>query len=406
MLDDTILGSGAQVNNGELTPQGHIPNLKGILDPAHYIGNFLFICTTSFTVIGIPVNMLIIVAILFLKRLRLPRNFIWIGIGVSNITVLVSHLMFVISGMHWEKDSSSSSVLTQAIYSWFGCISIFSLTFNITAAIFERHICVTYPKWHRRSVTINWIIALESCFFACILLISIMIANLEVFQPYLLTFFDVWNVKLLGTLVTMISPLVLSVFVGFLALVKKITDGHIPQQETVNMDNLGVNQKNLPAINRELNDRDNKKRIATDPNKDNNTKRRTGHFIHIGNNRISQLDLGAKQTFIYIAFIYLTFMVPTLISFISVFICLLVSPTSCSSSMGALYFIGVIMDCIHSSIVNPVAFVLFSKDFFGFFKSRRCRNGSAIKEKLQVDETSNHNKMGTIYEEPDEETEM
>ena len=147
------------------------------------------------------------------------------------------------------KLTLSSSVLTQAIYSWFGCISIFCLTFNITAAIFERHICVTYPKWHRRSVTINWIIALESIFFACILLISIMIANLEVFQPYLLTFFDVWNVKLLGTLVTMISPLILSVFVGFLALVKKNSERDYTHPLTIKMDNQGVNKYNFITFN-------------------------------------------------------------------------------------------------------------------------------------------------------------
>ena len=171
------------------------------------------------------------------------------------------------------------------------------------------------------------------------------------------------------------------------------------------MDNQSVNNYNFPTINQLNNTTYNTRKIPGA--KGNKVKRITCHFIHIRNNRISQLDLKAKKTFIYIAFIYLMFMIPTLRSFISVMVCLMVSPTSCSSFMVGLYLNGVIMDCLHSSIVNPIAYVLFSKDLFAFFKSRVCRNPSIIsKQKLQVNEISSHNKMETIYEEPNEETEL
>ena len=193
----------------------------------------------------------------------------------------------------------------------------------------------------------------------------------------------------------MISPLVLSGFVGFLALVKKNSKRDYASPLTIKMDNQSVNNYNFPTINQLNNTTNNARKIPGA--KGNKVKRITCHFIHIRNNRISQLDLKAKKTFIYIAFIYLMFMIPTLISFISVMVCLMVSPTSCSSFMVGLYLNGVIMDCLHSSIVNPIAYVLFSKDLFAFFKSRVCRNPSIIsKQKLQVNETSNQHKMTCI----------
>lgn len=138
MLDETTGTSGTQVNNGD--DLMHF-DLKDILDPAHYVDRFLFICTTILTVVGILINMLVIGAIVFFKRLHFPRIVGWIGIGISNVFVLISHLMFVIAA-HWE----TSTVSTRGFYTWSILTSSFILTLNIVSTVLERCICITYHK--------------------------------------------------------------------------------------------------------------------------------------------------------------------------------------------------------------------------------------------------------------------
>jgi len=196
------------------------------------------------------------------------------------------------------------------------------------------------------------------------------IANLEGFQSYLSNF------KLVGTLFAIVFPLFLTGFVGFLAMFKKHIQQVAPEISSVVMKNNGSIINQLPAAN-QLNNGTNRTGSAGNEKENNKQKQHSKeHFVRIGNNRISQLEVGAKQTFHYLAFIYLIFMAPSLISFIFVLICLQVSPSSYSSFMGAFYHICVITSCLHSGIVDPVAFVFLSKDLFSYFKSRVCRKSS------------------------------
>ena len=115
--------------------------------------------------------------------------------------------------------------------------------------------------------------------------------------------------------------------------------------------------------------------------KENKSKHiRTKYFVHVGNNRISELEVKAKETFHYLAYIYLMLMTPTLISLISALICLQVSSSSCSLVLVPFYHIGVLMSCLHSGIANPVAFVLLSKDLLSCLKSRARQNKSVLKQ--------------------------
>jgi len=224
-----------------------------------------------------------------------------------------------------------------------------------------------------------------------VFLVPMVIANFEVFQPYLSRFFESWNFKLVGTFFAIIFPAFLTGFVGFLAVFKRQTQQITPEGPSAVMNHFKsvTNKNNSTKINGE---------------KENQAKQSIRHFVHVGNNRISGLEVGAKQTFHYLAYMYLIFMAPTLISFISVLICLQVSSSSCSIFVVAFYHIGVIMSCLHSGIANPVSFVLLSKDLFSCFKSRTCHNASLFKQKFQQDEMVNHNKLETICEELDEET--
>jgi len=224
------------------------------------------------------------------------------------------------------------------------------------------------------------------------------IANFEVFQPYLSSFFDSWNFKVVGTFFAIIFPAFLAGFVGFLVVFKKQIQQATPEDPSVVINH-------FKSVNR-LHDKKNIIKIPPAVEKEHKEKQRISHFVHVGNNRISELEVGAKQTFNYLAYIYLIFVAPTLISFISVWICLQVSSSSCTLFLVAFHYIGVLVSCFHSGIANPIAFVLLSKDLFSCFKSRACRNAekSFFKQKFQENETENQNKLESICEESDEET--
>lgn len=125
------------------------------LDSAYYIGNFLYVCQLIFVIVGIPLNSFLVGIIVILKRLHLQRNFIWIGIGISNIAVLATRLMEYLS-IRWM-----SSFSTKNLCAVFIILSIASQMWNFAIASLERHIFLTYPEWHKRNITIRFIKAIE-----------------------------------------------------------------------------------------------------------------------------------------------------------------------------------------------------------------------------------------------------
>ncbi len=64
-------------------------DLNSLIDTAHYVDDFLYTIHIVSATIGIPINLLLIGIFVVLRRLRLSRNFTWIGIGISNICILV-----------------------------------------------------------------------------------------------------------------------------------------------------------------------------------------------------------------------------------------------------------------------------------------------------------------------------
>jgi len=296
MLDQTT-GSRAQVDNSDLTSS---LDQKDILDPAHYIGNFLLICTTVLTVIGIPINILVIGAIVFIKRLNFPRNIIWIGMGIANIFVLFSRLMLVIT-THLD----TSTVSNRGFYTWFVFNSSLFLALNIVSTVLERYICITYPKWHKRVITIKFVIVFAFSMLVFVFLMPMITANLDIFQPYLTSFFDSWNFKLVGTIFAIIIPLFLTGLVGFLAMFKKQTQQqNSPPVPSIDRSSISVNKPHLPVAH--LLNGNSATTVYADE-KENKAKKRKSHFVIIGNNRISEAELKARETFHCIAYIFLIF---------------------------------------------------------------------------------------------------
>ncbi len=138
---------------------------QNLFDAVHYIDDFLYICDLVSVTIGIPLNLVVIGTILLLKRLHLQRNFIWIGIGTSNIIILASHLtadLFVRLG---------SSASARALSIWFVALSTATQTVNISFAHLERYMCIYHSKWHKILLTTTSIIAVQLSSFVLLFLV-------------------------------------------------------------------------------------------------------------------------------------------------------------------------------------------------------------------------------------------
>jgi len=108
---------------------------QNLFDAVHYIDDFLYVSDIISVTIEIPLNLMVIGVILWIKRLQLQRNFIWIGIGASNITILASHLM---ADLFVRLGGSAS---TRALSIWFVALSTANQTVKITSIM--AHISIT-----------------------------------------------------------------------------------------------------------------------------------------------------------------------------------------------------------------------------------------------------------------------
>ncbi len=75
--------------------------LNSLLDTTHYVDDLLYYSHNVAAIIGIPFNLLLIGIIVVFRRLRLARNFTWIGTGHSNIFILTNEIMLDVS-VRWK----------------------------------------------------------------------------------------------------------------------------------------------------------------------------------------------------------------------------------------------------------------------------------------------------------------
>ncbi len=190
LLDD-------QVDGRQLVDQN-----AQILDIGYYNNDYLYICHMLNSTLGILFNLILIGAIVFFKRLRLTRNFSWVGIGISNICVLTA---YIVTQLCLQYKCSFS---TRSLCTWFTTVAVANQTVSFLLSQLERHIFITYPKWHLTNITVGWIIAIQlSCFFFIFLLGNLV--NLPVFREYLTHYFGSENFKMRGSIFLLLLPVIL-----------------------------------------------------------------------------------------------------------------------------------------------------------------------------------------------------
>ncbi len=240
------------------------------LDSAYYIGDFLYVCQLIFVIVGIPLNLLLVGIIVFLKRLHLQRNFIWIGVGISNIAVLATHLMEYLS-VRWKTSFSSKNLCAVLLI-----VSIASQTWNFAIATLERHILLTYPEWHKRNITIRFVKVVECGSFLFLLFLMLLLTLLQ-FSVEEFHVFNSENFTLLGTLFLGGFPIFLMGQVTFMR--GRILQKY-PPVEVIGLANL-----QFPSNNEE----------------------RSNFFVLVGNYRVSQLEVKAVESIFFMGLVYLIF---------------------------------------------------------------------------------------------------
>jgi len=323
---------------------------QNLFDAVHYIDDFLYICDLISVTIGVPLNLVVIGAILLLKRLHLQRNFIWIGVGTSNIIILASHLM---ADLIVRLGNSASA---RALSIWFVALSTATQTLNISFAHLERYICINHPKWHKILFTTTSIIVVQLSSFVLLFLV-LGLTNIPIFQDLFLNrLFSSWGFKLVGTLFMGLLPLCLA---GQIAVMRTQT------------------RKDNPSDSVEKEDSNNKVISSS-------------HFVVVGNDRVSLQDFNAAQNTFLMSKVYLIFQTSILISVALVISCVIGAyssvlegtpdGTTCSSLVQGFYYTCGISSVFYSSIVDPIAFVTLSSDLLSCLKSRTRRKSAVVRE--------------------------
>jgi len=317
-----------------------------LFDAVHYIDDFLYVSDIISVTIGIPLNLMVIGAILWIKRLHLQRNFIWIGIGTSNITILASHLM---ADLFVRLGGSAS---TRALSIWFVALSTAIQTVNISFAHLERYMCLNHPKWHKILFTTTFIIAVQLSSFVLLFLV-LGLTNIPIFQELFLNqLFSSWGFKLVGSLFMGLLPLFLA---GQIAVMGTKTRQDNPD--------------------------------SVEKHNSNNMDKSSSHFVVVGNNRVSRQDFNAAQNTFLTSKIYLVFQTSILISVALVIGCVFKAHSSveeahskCSSFVQGFYYTCGISSVLYSSIIDPIVFVALSSDVLACLKSRSRRSSTVARE--------------------------
>lgn len=350
-------------------------DLNQLLDLSRYVDDFLYVSHIISATIGIPFNLFLIGIIIFLRRLHLPRNFTWIGIGISNVSILSTMLMADLS-VRW-KASPSNRLLCTCLCALSQCtqIMIFVLV------LLERHVSIAYPIWHKLYVTIGRIIAVQ---FGCSLLISLLfLVKNHIFEEYLMhQFINSWNFKMIGTLGLGLLPIFLMIE---LSIMQFMTQKRYPPAEAIEL------PPKFP---------EGKKTSSTETQHKN-------YFVLIGNNRVSQFELEAYRNIFLMGKVFLGSTVSIVVSFGAVLICVLGSPRAenpaqvhnvddnvqCYSTIQAFYYISGSLVGMHSAIVNPIILVVYSSDLLSVWNSFKNRRFCAMFWRNAEPETSPENDL-------------
>ncbi len=331
---------------------------------------FLIVTKCITSVIGIPLNLLVAIIIIRLRRFHSkPRHIFLLGIIFSDLFIYVPVL---IEFVYWN---SPVNYVCEAYVAVVG-LPYSILLLNMLLALSDRYIAIKNPLWHRKRVTVRFAVI-------CLLLSSASSVFIMKFV-YIFGFApircEIWfdHGRVVG--LTTVLLFVLCTIANFIVyrqtktLLQKsrtvkpeINDiglrTFIQNQETTDVESqaasqiyVGNNTNRTPALI-EVQTIGNKTRNATDSNVDTSASM----AIHVDSKTLHKMEMEATRTLITSVTSLFAMALPPVLLFLTVYFCRLIGTFQCSRvSWVAPYF--KIFCLIHSSI-NPLIWLLRNDEF-------------------------------------------
>ena len=331
---------------------------------------FLIVTKCITSVIGIPLNLLVAIIIIRLRRFHSkPRHIFLLGIIFSDLFIYVPVL---IEFVYWN---SPVNYVCEAYVAVVG-LPYSILLLNMLLALSDRYIAIKNPLWHRKRVTVRFAVI-------CLLLSSASSVFIMKFV-YIFGFApircEIWfdHGRVVG--LTTVLLFVLCTIANFIVyrqtktLLQKsrtvkpeINDiglrTFIQNQETTDVESQaasqiydGNNTNTTPALI-EVQTIGNKTRNATDSNVDTSASM----AIHVDSKTLHKMEMEATRTLITSVTSLFAMALPPVLLFLTVYFCRLIGTFQCSRvSWVAPYF--KIFGLIHSSI-NPLIWLLRNDEF-------------------------------------------
>ena len=317
-------------------------NKQWLMDPTLYLDDYLSVCHLVCAAIGLPLNLSIMTAVIGYQRLRCQRCFSWLGIGFSNLFILVYYLTEFLSA-RWP------SPITDELCALFNGLPCPVLLLNYFLSFIERRLCLKYSNWYKHRVNNKWILIAQ-------------------IGSFLFLFLAFKGRHLFGA-----APLrwqwsfpELKVFCGFFlggfvlclaggAAVLTISSRPYPSI----MADFEMTMMRITTVNGES-DSDHR------PSFDN-------PFVQIGEERVSKLDLEAARSLTISGVTLLLAASPALVALILLAECIQYgSPeelSGCSQWAKCFYYLRELLP-VHCSFVSPIVFVVYSRDIRGALRDK------------------------------------
>jgi len=129
-----------------------------------FMDNFLAGGHLVCALLGTPINLMIILFIVFCRRLRRqPRNIIWIGIGFSNIFILIINILEL--SVFYSPEATELCRLRFFLNGF----PATTLLMNYFFSLVERYLSMFHLFWYRRCVTVRLVSTIQFASFILLL---------------------------------------------------------------------------------------------------------------------------------------------------------------------------------------------------------------------------------------------
>ena len=319
-----------------------------LMDSAVYLSDYLAIYHSITSIVGIALNVTVAGAIISWSRLHMQRNIMWLGVGFSNLLLLIFHLAEVLA-VYWPI-----SPVAADICAFISGLPNPALTLSGFINLVERRLCLRQPSWHKRYVTNGLIVSVQVLCFA---VLCLAIKGRYIFGAAPLRWpMSSWDFNLI------VSFVVAGVI---LCLVGEISVWTLSRQiyPPVVVEFIAMNS---------LSSCESGDQQAEDGADNSSPRSNDNPFVCIGNERVSRKDLEAARS-VTIGFgSLLGLSVPTLISLGFLAGCLNLSTdetTKDCSQWASFFFHARVLIALHV-FISPVIFVLLSRDFRSALRDR------------------------------------